>query len=236
MTACSSNKVKHIDTSLDYKGQVNDGVVGLRNDEALIQDKQNADDALRVVQWKNFDLESDLNYEQSMVTWCYNDLSDPRLGGNEEVAEMPGLGMKSVVSVKEELGLDEKNNLVVVKTMDFKEKMEAEKKYTTTLESMLVDVKKTRAKCERKMGYSRQKIGLPAKRSAGTVILNESGSIKEIVSPREHSLDDAFKSQKPTVSRDVASKKEESPNVSEKEVKVEESPKKETSTVEQDNQ
>jgi len=67
--SCSS--IKQLDTELEPKGTTNDGgIVGLKSGEAVIMNKTAADDELRVVQWKNFQLENDLNHEYHMTKWC----------------------------------------------------------------------------------------------------------------------------------------------------------------------
>ena len=195
ITACSTNQVKQLDTSLDPKGNTNEGTLGLKDGEAIIQQKNQADLELKGVQWQNYDLENELGHEQSLVKWCYTDLADPRLGGSGEVTEMPELAVKPAVKVKEELGL-EGENLIILKTTDFKEKLQAEKKYGQELSKLLTLAKQTREKCERKMGYARVKAGLPSQRYQGKITITPEGNVGEVLAPHENSLDDAFKIKK----------------------------------------
>lgn len=196
LVGCASgDKVKQLDTEIDVKGTTQHGVVGLQDDVAVIQEKRMADDELRIQQWKNFQLENDLNHEYHMANWCYEDLSDPRLGGNGEMSQAPEVtSMKDSVKIKEELGL-EGEKLVVVKTYSFKEQLNVERQYEKSLIDMTKHVKKTRSDCERKMAVARLKVGLPAKRYQGKVKISPQGTVDEVVKEHEQNLDDAFRIQ-----------------------------------------
>ena len=188
----SSDKVKQLDTDIDAKGYTRNGVIGLQDDVAVIQEKRPADDELRLQQWKNFQLENDLNHEYHMANWCYDDLSDPRLGGTGEVSQAPEVtNMKNSVKIKEELGL-EGEKLMVVKTSSFKEQLAVERQYEQSLVSMTKAVKKTRSDCERKMAVARLKVGLPAKRYQGEIKVSPEGTVEDVIKPHETNLDKAF--------------------------------------------
>lgn len=214
LASCASSEIKQLDTEMDVKGTTSQGLVGVKDNKAIIQEKHLADDELRIQQWKNFQLENDLNHEYHMTQWCYNDLSDPRLGGNGEVTEAPDLQkLKNVTSVKQELGL-EGENLVVVKTSSFAEKLAAEQQYEKSLQEMLGEVKKTRASCERKMTAARVKAGLPGKRTDGRYTINPDGKVNTVIQAPERSLDDAFATKKatePQVRKPAESVKKEEP-------------------------
>lgn len=217
MVGCASNKIKQLDTEIDVKGQTSNGVVGLQDNYAVIQEKRSADEELRIQQWRNYQVENELNHEYYMTEWCYNDLADPRLGGKGEVAEAPDMSkLKNAPEIKEELGL-EGEKLVVVKTYSFPEKLKVERDYELAMNAMLKEVKKTRASCERKMGVARLKAGLPAKRNQGKITVTPTGQVKEVLKEHEQNLDDAFrikKAQEPAVrvptSEDSSDVKEES--------------------------
>jgi hypothetical protein len=211
MVGCASNKIKQLDTEIDVKGQTsNGGVIGLQNDYAMIQEKRSAEEELRIQQWRNYQVENDLNHEYHMTEWCYSDLADPRLGGTGDVAEAPDMSkLKSSPEIKEELGL-EGEKLVVVKTYSYPEKLKIERDYEQAMTVMLKEVKKTRAACERKMGAARLKAGLPAKRQQGQITVTPSGQVKTVLKEHEHSLDDAFRMKKSTEPKRVPSAQEES--------------------------
>ena len=196
VTGCaSSQKLGKVDSRLDsIQGSAEGGaVIGIKDNQAVIQEKRSGEDELRLQLWKNYQLENDLNHEYYMTEWCYEDLADPRLGGNGEVANAPDLKkIKNSVEVKEEIGLEDKR-LVVVKTSSFIEELKVEREYEKAMKEMLSEVKKTRSSCERKMGVARLKAGLPSKRYQGKAIITPSGSIDHMVSPQENNLDDAFK-------------------------------------------
>lgn len=192
---CSSTqKLSNVDTKLDsLQGNAGgDRIIGVKDDIAVIQEKRSGEDELRLQLWKNYQLENDLNHEFYMTEWCYEDLSDPRLGGNGEVAEAPEMKrIKNSVAVKEEIGLEDKR-LVVVKTTSFMDQLKVERDYTKSLEDMISAVKRTRTSCERKMGVARLKAGLPAKRYQGKPVITSAGTIDRMLAPNENSLDDAF--------------------------------------------
>ena len=193
MVGCASG-VKKLDTQLDsVQGQTQNGVIGLKDNQAVIQEKRSAEDELRVQVWKNYQLENDLNHEYYMVLWCYDDLADPRLGGNGEVSEAPNLKkIKNSVAVKEEFGLEDKR-LVVVKTSSFEDELKVERQYETAMTTMLSEVKRTRGACERKMGVARIKAGLPSKRYQGKPVITPAGTLDHMIAPHESNLDNAFK-------------------------------------------
>ncbi len=195
MVGCSSvQKLTNVDTKLDsVQGNAGgDKVIGVKDDVAVIQEKRSGEDELRLQLWKNYQLENDLNHEFYMTEWCYEDLSDPRLGGNGEVALAPDMKkIKNSVSVKEEIGLEDKR-LVVVKTSNFIDQLKVERDYTKSLEDMISTVKRTRTSCERKMGVARLKAGLPAKRYQGKAVITPAGTVDRMLAPNENNLDDAF--------------------------------------------
>lgn len=192
VSACSSNKIKPLDTNIDIKGTTSNGVLGLQNNEAVIQEKRKADDELRLQEWSNFQLENELNHEHYMVMWCYEDLADPRLGGNGEMPKTPEImNMKNSVAIKEELGL-EGTRLMVVKTSSFKERLEVERSYEKSLIEMTKLVKQSRKDCERKMTVARLKAGLPGKRYQGKITVDKNGHTDTVIQQHEHNLDDAF--------------------------------------------
>lgn len=194
LVGCASNKLKELDTTIDPQGStVNGGVIGIQDERAVIQEKRTGEEELRLQIWRNYQLENDLNHEYHMTQWCYEDLADPRLGGNGEVADAPDMKkLKNSVAVKEEIGLEDKR-LVVVKTSSFNEQLAVERQYEKAMSEMIREVKKTRGNCERKMGVARVKAGLPSKRYQGKAVINKQGNVQEVIKEHEHTLDDAFR-------------------------------------------
>ena len=195
VTGCaSSEKVREIDTSIDKKGQVLNGDVGLNDKgEAIIQKQSAADDELRGLVWQNNQLESDLSSEAYMLNWCREDLADPRLGGSGDVVEIPEIdNMKPTTDLKEELGLVG-GRLVVVSKESFTQRLASEKAYQTSLEKMIKQVSKNRKSCEIKMGMARRKAGLQSSRYQGQIKVTPQGTVGEVLAPHEHNLDDAFR-------------------------------------------
>lgn len=191
-TGCATNELKELDTKIEVQGDVAGKSLGLQDDVAVLQEKRLGEDELRLQIWRNYQLENDLNHQFHMTEWCYEDLADPRLGGNGEVADAPDLKkIKNSAKVKEEIGLEDKR-IVVVKTSNFVEALQVERQYEKSLADMLIEVKKTRGSCERKMGVARIKAGLPSKRFQGKVLVNQKGNVQEVVKEHENNLDDAF--------------------------------------------
>lgn len=221
LIGCSSNKVGQLNTEIDPKGFTRNGVIGLKDNEAIIQEKVKASDELEIQQWKNFALENELNHEHYMAMWCYNDLSDPRLGGNGELPNSPSvMNLKDSVKIKEELGLDGEN-LIIMRTSSFKEQLEVERKYFKSLTLMNQEVKKSRASCERKMTVARLKAGLPSKRYQGEITINKKGEVDSVIKEHEKNLDDAFRinNQETKTGRTPASFNEVIPSIGNPEMK-----------------
>lgn len=198
LSACaSSEKVREIDTTIDPKGQVLNGTVGLNDKgEAIIQKQNAADNELRGLIWQNNQLETELNSQAYMLQWCREDIADPRLGGTGDVVDIPEIdNMKPATDLKHELGLVG-GNLVVVSKESFTQRLQAEQTYQTSLEKMVTQVKKIRTKCERDMGMARRKAGLPSLRYQGQIKVTPQGTVGEVIAPHENNLDDAFKIKK----------------------------------------
>ena len=197
-TSCSSTKyvAKKIDTTIDVKGKVDDGYIGLnKKGQAIIQEETEADDELRTQQWENSRLENQLYTDSDRLKRCRNDLSDPRLGGSGSVSPVPSIDdIKSPAELKEEFGIDSEGRLKVVKRSFFVEKLRAERKYARSLKKLIKQVKKHRVECERKMGYARRKQGLPAGRYKAEGHYDARGNWK-MTRKGEQTLDDAFEIQ-----------------------------------------
>lgn len=194
LTACASkDKVKEIDVTLEEKGTVKEGVIGLNDKgEAIIQTQTMADQELRGVIWQNNDLQMNLNHEISMLERCRQEIADPRLGGNGDIVEIPEIdGMKPTTDLKKELGLVD-GKLMVVTKESLPQRLQAERAYGEALEKMETQVKKHRKNCEFKMGIARQKVGLPSQRYQGKITITSDGKVGEVLAPNENSLDDAF--------------------------------------------
>ncbi len=192
---CSTGKeVKKIDTTIDAKGQNQEGVIGLKDGVAVIQKNVSAEDELRQQQWKNYEEERTLANEHYWLKRCREELSDPRLGGNGVVTELPEIdNMKKPDDVKEAFGLDESGQLKFVKEQDFRDKIQNERAYGDNLKSMTKTVKKYKETCEREMRTARVKAGLPMNRFEGKFKYDSKGRIIQTVHENENSLDDAFR-------------------------------------------
>ena len=209
LVGCASDKLRQLDTSFEKQGEVGSASVGIKDERAILQEKRSGEDELRLQIWRNYQLENDLNHEFHMTQWCYEDLADPRLGGNGDVADAPDLkNLKNSVTIKEEIGLEEKR-LVVVRTSSFVEQLKVERDYEKSMKEMISEIKKTRGSCERKMGVARIKAGLPSKRYQGKVLVTPAGNVREVVKEHEKSLDDAFRIKEETAPVVVPQKLEE---------------------------
>ena len=186
--------VEEIDTDLESKGQVGLSKVGVNDDgQAIIQTETAADDELRIQQWKNKQLEDDLNDHHFQLKRCREDSADPRLGGSGELTEIPDVdGMKSAKEIKEDIGIDKNDgSLKVVKKELYTKRLASERKFETSLNGMLKTMKTYREACERKMRQARVKAGLPGERYKPQGYVSSSGAWVES-RKGENSLDDAF--------------------------------------------
>ena len=193
---CSTGQVRQLDTSLDVKGATQDGVVGLKNGQAIVQKTTSADDELRTQEWRNSKLEDSVNHEFFDLKRCRSDMADSRLGGSGDVADLPEIdSMKSPDQVKEQIGLTETGQLRVQREQDFVAKLQSERKYEDTLIGMNKLLVSHRESCERKMSTARLKAGLPAKRFQGEIAYTAGGNVDHMINESEKSIDDAFRIQ-----------------------------------------
>lgn len=158
----SSKEVKNVDTQIDVKSNTNAGQIGLnKNNEAVIQESRDAGSELTIQQNVNENLQSTLDYERNQLQTCRREMADPRIGGSGDMAPLPEVdGLKNENEMREELGLDEKGNLVVVKKQNLQEKLGAEKAYEKALRNTTKVVKKNREECEFRLGIARKKAGM----------------------------------------------------------------------------
>ena len=149
---------------------------------------------MRVQTAVNENLSAELNGEAFYLNRCREDIADPRLGGSGEVEEIKAIDdMRPVEEVKEEFGLDEKDGtLKVVRREIYVEKLKSARKFEKSLRRLLRVVQKHRKTCERKMGYARQRVGLPAQRFNGAGFFDGDGDWIQ-TGEAENNLDDAFR-------------------------------------------
>lgn len=163
VVACASSKeVKSVDTKMTQKGTSNQGNIGVNDKkEAIIQESRDAGAELTLQQNVNENLQATLDYERNQLQTCRQDMADPRLGGSGEIAAIPEVdNLKNENEIREELGLDEKGNLVVVKKQNLEERMAVEKKYEKSLRDTTKVVKKNRQECEFRLSIAKKKAGL----------------------------------------------------------------------------
>ena len=200
--SCATDyKVKPVENHIEIKGQVGNRMVGLNDKKELIMQEENdASDELRIQEHVNLKLDDELQYEAHQLKTCRTDVSDPRLGGNGLIPEVPEIdGMKSTEEVKEEIGITNDGDIKVVKKSYFIEKLKLERKYERSLRSMIKVVSRHKEECEYKMGMARREHGLPSTRYQGEGYFKDGVFVQN--KPNEASLDDAFEiqaKQKPT--------------------------------------
>lgn len=191
---CSNpNKVEELDPTINQKGTFQGAKVGVtKDDEAVVQTEKEADQELRETDWGVYDLEQKLKTDHEGLTKCREELADPRLGGNGEVAEIPDIdNMKPTTEVREEMGLTPKGELKIIKKEGLMDKLSAARKYKEKLDAMVKTVKKHRTTCEREYSAARVRAGLPAKRYE-SVGRHQGGTYVQERAP-ERNLDDAFR-------------------------------------------
>ena len=193
--ACASkDKVKQIDTTIEEKGVVSGGVVGLNDKgEAIIQTQNRADQELRALIWQNNELEMNFRHEVSNLERCREEIADPRLGGNGDIVQIPEIdNMKPTTDLRKELGLVN-GNLMVVSKESLPQRLQSETTYQQSLEKMISQVTKHKKSCEFKMGVARSRAGLPSTRYQGKITITGDGKVGQVLAPHEHNLDDAFR-------------------------------------------
>ena len=190
----SKNEVKNIDNKLELKGKIGNLSVGLNKDrELILQESKKADSELTDIMFDNNRLESDIRYAYHEIKRCRRDRSDPRLGGNGEVVSLPKTDFDEATSSSEELGLNEKGELLVIKRSLFEDRLKNEQDKNQNLKSLLAKVKEIQEDCEVKMGHARVRAGLPAARYQGRIEVHSDGTVKKTINAHEKNLDDAFR-------------------------------------------
>ena len=196
-TGCATtpHEVETVETEMEVKSKMGDKTIGLNDEgQAILQEETSAADELRIQNAVNENLSAELNGEAFYLNRCREDIADPRLGGNGEVEEIKAIDdMRPVDEVKEEFGLDESDGtLKVVRKEFYVEKLKSARKFEKSLKKLLRVVKKHRKSCERKMGYARQRAGLPAQRFNGSGFFDGEGDWIQ-TGEAENNLDDAFR-------------------------------------------
>jgi hypothetical protein len=198
LTGCFSTgyEVKKVETVIEVKGQVGDKKVGLNDKkEIILQEEVDASDELRSQQDVNLKLRDEYDHEAFMLKQCRTDLSDRRLGGSGEIPAINEVdGMKSIETVREEIGITDSGELKVVRKSYFVDQLKLERKYDSSLRKMTKLVVRHREECEYKMGIARRKAGLPSSRYMGRGYYTQGGEWVQ-TNPNENNLDDAFEMQ-----------------------------------------
>jgi hypothetical protein len=198
LVGCSSapsKPVGSVDSDLSNSQSADSGVIGVdKENHAILQKETSAADELRNQQWANNSLEASIDEEYYWLKRCRTEIADARLGGNDQVKELPEIdSLKTTSEVKEGFGLNDSGQLSFVKREDFLKRIAIERSYQVTLTGMLKTIVKNREQCEQKMGKARIAVGLPATRYQGRFTLSNTGAINSQVIENENSLDDAFR-------------------------------------------
>jgi hypothetical protein len=192
--ACTNeNEVKELESEpLVSKGKTANGVVGVNSkNEAVIREERAATDELSIQQMSNSRLQEELDRELQLLKWCRRDIADPRLNGSGKIQPIPAIDdMKPLSEVREEIGLDGEGDLKVVKEEYFNERLKTERKFETSLRSMLKVSKDHREDCEQKMAEARMQAGLAPERYQGDGYFSNGVWVER--QKAERSLSDAF--------------------------------------------
>lgn len=190
--ASNPNEAKEIETKIEPKGSVGDSKIGLNDKkEVIMQRETSAEDELRVQQAVNLKIQDDLNRERFLLKACRMDMSDPRLGGEGRMPEIPEVDqLKDENEVREEFGLDADGQIKFVKREQFLERLKAERKYEKSLRQMLKLISSHREECEQKMVIARNKVGLPGKRFEAQGYYRDGVWVE--TRKAEHSIDDGL--------------------------------------------
>lgn len=195
LLSCSNpHKVKDLEEDkIEAKGSYMGATIGVNDDkEAVVRTETTAETELKRIAWKNYDLEQRIASEHEVLSRCRDEIADPRLGGAGKIVEIPELdNLKPPTEVKEEMGITASGTLAIVKKEMLYDRLQSEKKYADSLASTLKLIEKHKKSCERDMGHSRAKYGLPANRFAAQGHY-EGGKYIQTRGP-EKTLDDAFR-------------------------------------------
>jgi hypothetical protein len=197
--ACAStpHQAKELeDYKLDVKGTTGDGTIGLNEKNQIMIHKERAvQDELRVQDLVNDHFRDEVKRELFELQQCRTDLADPRLGGDGEVTETVDMeSIKNPLEETEEMGLTEDGDLKIVSKSFLDKKLANDRHYEASLRAVLKTVKPQKAACERKLGYARNRHGLPTKRVEADGYFTSSGAYVE-TRRGEGSVQDAFEIQ-----------------------------------------
>ena len=161
ITNCASSP-KEVTTDLEVKGQFGESSVGINKDNKIIvQEKTRGDDELRSLTWANNDLETAVNHERQELEDCRLYLADSRLGGggSDEHNDLPTLANQSS-DTTEEVGLDERGDLIILKEEDFNKRLQNERRRRNSLQKEVKLVKKYTQKCKIRLASGRASVSL----------------------------------------------------------------------------
>lgn len=188
----TASKVNHVDTQMEQKGTVGQETIGLKDGSLVIQKVSPLEDEMKALRSENVDLSKSIAANHDSLISCNDDLADPRLGGNGNVADIarPQTDSESPKSDKV-VGLSAEGNLVVVEKQTIEARMAQEKQRHQMLSAANAQVERELRRCEAKMGVARLAAGLPAKRFRSEGHYENEGRWVQ-TSRAEHSLDEAF--------------------------------------------
>lgn len=164
LMGCVANdyKAKNLDDSsliLEAKGQVGSRTLGLSDKkEIVLREESDAADELRVQQMVNIRLRDDLEYEYHHLKACRIAMSYPEMGGGGVFPENYDTGnLKPDLKAKEQIGLDGKKDLKIVKETYFLDELKIERKHTDSLKISIKTISKHKEECEYKLTIAKKR-------------------------------------------------------------------------------
>ena len=200
IVGCSSdsNVPKEMDEPIEKKGQLSKTrSVGLDEDgAAVIEEKVDASDKLRILEMNNNRLKDDLDIEYSRLERCRTDMAHPALGGDGKYKDLPEVDDLDLDTVDaDQLRINDEGELKMVGRRKFMDKFKLEQKRAKSIRRMTKTVKKYRKDCEIDMSAARQKVGLPGSRYKSKGHYDANGQWIKI-HKAEKNIDDAFQIKK----------------------------------------
>jgi len=166
LTGCVSNpnKVKYVDTNMERKGQADGQMIGINDkQEIIVQNETHADVELQRMEDEILTLNDQIAGLVRRNYMCRKDLADSRLGGSGELPSERDFNVEATLEkYQEEVGLDDNQNLKIVKKSYYLEKRAASKRLVEKLTALKKSLTRQCEACTWEMSEAWRRVGLPS--------------------------------------------------------------------------
>ncbi len=192
LVGCAGKEYKTVDTQMTVYGHIDGEKIGIVDHAIVVQKETSTEAELKIQEFQNYEAARKLDAVYEKLVQCRREIADPRLNGNGIVKQIPDIDdMHGSAEIKEQIGLNDRNELMVVKRSSYLERLTLERRYGDTMKAMTKTITGFNKECENELRVVRVHSGLPAERYAGQGHFDGAGNWIT-TRPREVTLDDAF--------------------------------------------